>query len=247
MLGLYVELLFHCPSILHYCCEAAIYCCGGCPPLGDLKGVGMGSFAEDIADLIVLLGLLALYFVPLLVELPSEVGVCCPPRLIGCILPVVQEFGYEQATDVHMGHEVVHLVIGCDSAPMVFALNLVPFQLAFKGGDVRVWSVTPWLKEVGFDSQLLLGGNNIPRADLGNHLLDCLVLALYVVLLKFLDVLRVNGRDYVIGQHRVNHVLEGVFLTLGPMDRLELEEIAPMGAVRDSWVEELGLSKPIAV
>ena len=51
---------------------------------------------------------------------------------------------------------------------MVFTLYLVPVQLTRKGGDMRFWSVAPWRKEVGFDSQLLVGGNNIPRADMGN-------------------------------------------------------------------------------
>ena len=47
------------------------------------------SFTEDSAAFIVLLGLLALEFAPFLVELPCEVGMCCPPQLIGCLLPVV--------------------------------------------------------------------------------------------------------------------------------------------------------------
>ena len=49
----------------------------------------MGSFAEYSAAFIVLLGLLALEFEIFLVELPYEVGMCFPPRLIGCLLPVV--------------------------------------------------------------------------------------------------------------------------------------------------------------
>ena len=59
---------------------------------------------------------------------------------------------------------------------MIFALELAPFQLARKNGDVRVWSVTTWREELGFDGKLILGGNNIPRAELGNHCLDCLVI-----------------------------------------------------------------------
>ena len=64
---------------------------------------------------------------------------------------------------------MVHLVIIGDRDPMVFALNLVPVQLARKGGDVLAWSVTPWREELEFYGQILLGGNNIPRADLGDH------------------------------------------------------------------------------
>ena len=79
-------------------------------------------------------------------------------------LPVVQIFSLKQATGVHLVQKVVHLVAVGDSDPMVFALNLSPFQLARKGGDMRFWSVAPWREEVVFDSQLLLGGNNIPHA-----------------------------------------------------------------------------------
>ena len=103
----------------------------------------MGSFAEDSAAFIVLLGLLALKFVPFLVELTYEVGMCCPPQLIGCLLPGVQEFGLKHATGVHMGKKVVHLVVVSDSDPMVFALDLAPVQLARNGGDVRFWSIAP--------------------------------------------------------------------------------------------------------
>ena len=59
----------------------------------DLEGVEVGIFVEDSAAFIVLLGLLALEFVPLLVGLLCEVGMCFPPQLIRCTLPVVQEFG----------------------------------------------------------------------------------------------------------------------------------------------------------
>ena len=57
----------------------------------------VGSFAEDSDAFIVLLGLLALDFAPFLVELPYEVEMCCLPRLIAYLFPVVQEFGLEQA------------------------------------------------------------------------------------------------------------------------------------------------------
>ena len=38
---------------------------------------------------------------------------------------------------------------------MVFALDLVPAQLARKGGDMRLWSVPPWHEDVDFDIQIL--------------------------------------------------------------------------------------------
>ena len=38
--------------------------------MGDIKDVGVGSFVEDSADFIVLLGLLVLQFALILVELP---------------------------------------------------------------------------------------------------------------------------------------------------------------------------------
>ena len=84
---------------------------------------------------------------------------------------------------------------------MVFALDLVPVQLVHKGGDVRFWSVTPWNEGVGFDRQLLFGGNNIPLADLGNHCFDCLVFVPYVVLLEFLNILRIAGRNDRFDRH----------------------------------------------
>ena len=84
-LSLCVGLSFQRRSVVHCCCEAAIYCCGSCPPLGDLEGVGVGSFAEDSAASIVLLGLFMLDFAPILFELTFEVEVCWPPQLIGCL------------------------------------------------------------------------------------------------------------------------------------------------------------------
>ena len=86
----------------------------------------MGSFVEDSTAFIVLLGLLALEFAPFFVELLCEVGMCCPPRLIGCLLPVVQKFGLEQATGEHLDQKVVYLVVVGDCDPMVFALDLLP-------------------------------------------------------------------------------------------------------------------------
>ena len=84
---------------------------------------------------------------------------------------------------------------------MVFALSLAPVQLACKGGDMSFWSVAPWREEVGFDSQILLGDDNIPRAELGNQCLDGLVFVPYVVLLEFLDVLCVDGCDNGYDRH----------------------------------------------
>ena len=69
---------------------------------------------------------------------------------------------------------MVHIVVVGDSDPMIFSLDLEPVQLAHKGGDVLFCIISPWCEEVGFDIQLLLGGNNIPHVDLGNHCLDVL-------------------------------------------------------------------------
>ena len=112
--------------------------------MGDLKGVEVGSFSEDSAAFMVLLGLLALKH--FLDELPCEVGMFFPPRLICFLLLVIQEFGIEQATGLHLVHKVVYLVVIGDCDPMVFALDLAPVQLAHKVGDMRFWSVTPWRK-----------------------------------------------------------------------------------------------------
>ena len=134
-------------------------------------------------------------------------GGCSPPQLIGCLLPVVQEFRFKDSTGVHLGHEVVQLVIVGDSDPMVFTLDLAPIQLARKGG-------APWRKEVVFDSHILLVGNNIPRVELGNQCFDRLVFVPYIVLLKFLDIFCVDGCDDGFDRHQVDQLLEGVLLPL---------------------------------
>ena len=90
----------------------------------------VGRFVNDSAAFIVILGLLTLMFEVFLVEMPCEVGTCCPPRLIHCLLPVVQKFGLKQATCVHLVHKMVYLVVVGDCDPMVFALDLAPVQLA---------------------------------------------------------------------------------------------------------------------
>ena len=118
--------------------------------MGDLEGVGVVSFMEDGAAFIVILGLLALQFAPLLVELLLELGFYFPPRLVVSLLPVVQKVGLEKTTGVHLGHKAVHLVIVFDRDPMVFALDLVHVLLSRKVGGVRFWIVTQWRKEVGF-------------------------------------------------------------------------------------------------
>ena len=100
---------------------------------------------------------------------------------------------------------------------------------------------------MGFDIQLLLGGNNIPRAELGNHCFDFMVFVPYVVLLEFLDVLRVGGCNDGFNRHRADHLLEGVLLPLNLLVRLELEELLTLGSVLNCWVEELWFIEPLAV
>ena len=122
---------------------------------------------------------------------------------------------------------------------MVFALYLVPVQLACKGGDMRFWSVASWREEVGFDSQLPLGGDNIPRTEMGNQCLDGLFFVPYVVLLEFLNVFCVDGCDNKFDHYWVNHLLEGVLLTLDLLVRLELEKLSTLGDILDYRVDEL--------
>ena len=100
---------------------------------------------------------------------------------------------------------------------------------------------------MGFDIQLLLGGNNIPCAELGEHCFDCLVFVPYVVLLEFLDILRVDGRGNGFGRHRVDYVLEGILLPLDLLVLLELEEISTLGDVLNYWVEGIWFLEPLAV
>ena len=138
---------------------------------------------------------------------------------------------------------MVHLVVVGDIDPMVFALDLASVQLERKGGDVRFWSVAPWREEVGFDIRLLLGVNNIPRADMDDHYIDCMVLVPYIVLLEFLDVFRVDVRDDSFDRHQVNHLLEGVLLQFDLLVRLEWEDLSILGAVLDYWVDELWFIK----
>ena len=130
---------------------------------------------------------------------------------------------------------------------MVFAIDLVHVQLARKGGDMCLWSVAPWREEVGFDSHIFLGGDNIPRADLGNQCLDSLDFVPYVVLLEFLSILRVNVCNNVFYCHRVYHFLEGVLLTLNLLFRLELEELSTLGAALKFWVDEIWFLEPLTL
>ena len=146
-----------------------------------------------------------------------------------------------------MGHKSVYLVVVGYFDPMVFALYLAHAQLARKGGDMRFWSVAAWRKELVFDSQLLLDGDNIPCAELGNHCLDCLVFVPYVVLLEFLNVLCVDGRDNGFDCHQVDNLLEDVLPPLYLLVRLELEEISTLGVVLNYLVEELWFIDPLAV
>ena len=207
----------------------------------------MGRFKEDSADFILLLGIIALESAPFLVELPFEVGMCLPPQLIERLLPVVQEFGLGQATGIYMGHKVVYLVLVGDCDPMVFALSLAPVQLACKGGDMSFWSVAPWREEVGFDSQILLGDDNIPRAELGNQCLGGMFFVTYVVLPEFLDELCVDGRNNGFNCHQVKHLLEGVILPIDILIHLDMEELLILGNVLNSWVDELWFLETLAV
>ena len=98
-----------------------------------------------------------------------------------------------------------------------------------------------------FDSHIFLGGDNIPRAELGNQCLDGLVFVPYVVLLEFLIVLCVDSRDNGFNHHRVDHLLESVLLPLDLMVRLDLEELSTLGDVLNYLVDELWFLEPLAV
>ena len=117
---------------------------------------------------------------------------------------------------------MVHLFVIGDCDPVVLVLDLAPVKLVRKGGDMRFWSVAPCRKEVRFDSQILLGGDNIPLAELGNQYLDPLVFLPCVILLELLNALRMDGGNNGFDRHRVNHLLEGVLLPLYLQVRLEL-------------------------
>ena len=182
-LVLCIVLLLQRCSVFHFCSETVVRSCGGQSSLGGLEGVGEGCFKEHGADLVVFLGILALQFAPLLVKLLHEVGLCCPPQLVGSLFPVFHEFGLKQATGLHLGHKVVHLIFVGDRDPMVFAINLVPVQLERKGGDVCFWSVPPQCEEVGFYGKFLHGGNGIPHTELIDYCFYCLVFVPDVIFL----------------------------------------------------------------
>ena len=134
-----------------------------------LESVGAGIISENCTALELLLQILVLQVALLLVDLFHEVGLCCPPRLVRSLLPVVYKFGLKQDICVHLGHKVVHLVIVGDLDPMVFQLSLEPVQLDCNVCDVRVRSVTPRHEEAGLDGQPFLGGDDVPRLELHNH------------------------------------------------------------------------------
>ena len=112
---------------------------------------------------------------------------------------------------------------------------------------MRFWIVAPWREEVGFDIQNLLGGDNIPRAELGKKCLDGLVFVPYVVLLELFNLLCVDGCDNGFDLHQVNHLLESVLLSLNFLVRLKLEELSALVAVPDSWVDDLFFLEPFTV
>ena len=101
--------------------------------------------------------------------------------------------------------------------------------------------------EAGFDIQILLGGDNIPRAEMGNQCLDGLVFVPYVVLLEFIYVLRGNVCNDGFDHHRFDHLLESVLLPLNLLVRLELEKLSTVGDVLSSWVDELWFIDTLAV
>ena len=72
---------------------------------------------------------------------------------------------------------------------------------------------------MGFDSQLLLGGDNIPHTELGNQFFDRLVFVPCVVLLEFLNILHIQGCDDGFNRQQFDQLLEGALL---PIDLLVL-------------------------
>ena len=62
----------------------------------------------------------------------------------------------------------------------------------------------------------------------------------YIVLLEFLNILRVDGCDNGFDHHRVDPLLEGVLLPFELLVLLELEDLAPLGIILDYWIEEIG-------
>ena len=57
--------------------------------------MGAGILVEQGAALVFFLCIITLQVAPLLVELTREVGLSCPPQLVGYLFPVVLKLGFE--------------------------------------------------------------------------------------------------------------------------------------------------------
>ena len=145
-----------------------------------------------------------------------------------------------------MIHEVVHLVVLCDRDPMVLSFYLAPVHLIGGVCDMRVGCVAPRREEVCLDLYLLLGCDDVPRPELIDHCLDCLVFVPNVVILQLFDVLRIDGPDDVFDRHRIHHLSKGVLLPFDLVVLLELEDIAPLGVVLIFLVGGLGVFEALA-
>ena len=59
--------------------------------------------------------------------------------------------------------------------------------------------------------------------------------------------MRIDGRNDGFERHQVDHLLAGVPLPLDLLVLLDLEDITPLGTVRNYWVGELRLAEPLAI
>ena len=114
---------------------------------------------------------------------------------------------------------------------MVLAFDLAPVQLTGKGCDMCVGRVTPRLKEVYLDGELLFCCDGVPSLEMLDHRLDGMILVTHVVLFTLFHVLQVDGCDNGFDRHGIYHLLKGVLLTAELVVLLELEELAPLGIV----------------
>ena len=97
-----------------------------------------------------------------LVKLRDEEGERGGPRLVGALLPIVEETSLEKAAGVHLFDNMYHLFGVRDRDAVIEALDLALIQWPREGGDVGIGRVRPRGKERRFDGDFFRVGDDEP-------------------------------------------------------------------------------------
>ena len=102
-------------------------------------------------------------------------------------------FCLEEVVGVHLVQKVVHLVGLGDCDPIALVFDLVPVQLMGEGCDMCARRVATRLRKVCLDGELLLCFDEVPRLELLDHRIDCIIFVTHVVLFELFYVLCIDG------------------------------------------------------